>query len=87
MTTSTLTQASPARVRKRSWFEAYRMFLRNPKEMLGLKLLPLVALGWVPISMADDFLLPLIGLADDIPTTLFVGFVIVRTWWRVRTYR
>jgi hypothetical protein len=77
-------QAAP---RQRSWFEAYRMFLMNPRELLNVKLLPLIALGIVPLSMADDMLLPFIGVADDIPTALIVLFAVFRTWQRVRKYR
>jgi hypothetical protein len=55
--------------------------------LLNVKLLPLIALGIVPLSMADDLLLPFIGVADDIPTALIVLFAVFRTWQRVRKYR
>jgi hypothetical protein len=82
-----VTPVHEARVRPRSWGEAYRLFLMNPRESLGVKVLPLVALGVVPISMASDVLLPVIGLADNIPTAILVMFAALRTWQRVRTYR
>jgi hypothetical protein len=78
---------SNAHVRRRTWAEAYRAFLLNPRELLTVKLLPLIAMGILPLSMADDVLLPFIGVADDIPTAIIVGFVVLRTWQRVRRYR
>jgi hypothetical protein len=81
------TSEARPRTQQRSWFEAYRMFLMNPRELLNVKLLPLIALGIVPLSMADDLLLPFIGVADDIPTALIVLFAVFRTWQRVRKYR
>lgn len=78
---------SNAQVRRRTWVEAYRAFLLNPRELLTVKLLPLIAMGILPLSMADDVLLPFIGVADDIPTAIIMGFVVLRTWQRVRHYR
>jgi hypothetical protein len=72
---------------QRSWLEAYRAFLLNPRELLNVKLLPLIVLGIVPLSMADDLLLPFLGVVDDIPTALIVAFAVIRTWQRVRKYR
>jgi hypothetical protein len=80
-------QAHEAPPQRRSWPEAYRMFLMNPRELLNVKLLPLMLLGIVPLSLADDVLLPIIGVADDIPTALLVVYVVVRTWHQVRKYR
>lgn len=71
----------------RGWMDAYKRFLTNPKESFGLKVLPLVALGVVPAALADDVLLPFVGFLDDIPTSLFVAFVVWRTWRRVKDYR
>jgi hypothetical protein len=63
------------------------MFLMNPREPLGIKLLPLAVLGLVPLSIADDFLIPFLGVADNIPTSLLVLFTAFQTWRRVRPYR
>jgi hypothetical protein len=71
----------------RTWFEAYKLFLMNKDERLGLKLLPLVALGILPAALADDILLPFLGLADNVPMAILVMFIAVRTWMRVRLYR
>jgi hypothetical protein len=83
-----MTSTHEARPRQqRSWLEASQLFLMNPRELLNVKLLPLIALGVVPLSMADDLLLPILGVADDIPTVLLVAYVVFRTWQRVRRYR
>jgi hypothetical protein len=82
-----ITQPKNTEVQTRTWFQAYLKFLASPRELLGLKLLPLVVMGLVPISMATDVLLPVIGLADNIPTAILVIFTVFRTWMRVRTYR
>ena len=71
----------------RSWIDAYKQFLKNPRESFGLKVLPLVAMGVVPAALATDVLLPFIGIIDNIPTSLFVLFVIWRTWKQVKNYR
>ncbi len=76
----------PAQVIHRSWLEAYKRFLMSRDESLGLKLLPLAALGIVPLAVADD-IIPFVGMIDDIPTGLLVAFIAWRTWRRVRTYR
>lgn len=80
-------EVHPAGAVQRSWGQAYRAFLMNPKELLSVKLLPLIALGVLPISMATDVLLPVIGMVDNIPTALLVLFAVGKTWQRVRTYR
>lgn len=74
-------------VRTKSWAEAYVAFLLNPNEHLPTKLLPLAAIGVIPLSLLGDLMLPFVGLLDVIPTSLFVVFAIFRTWRRVRTYR
>lgn len=71
----------------RSWLDAYKQFLMNRQESFGLKVLPLVALGILPAALADDVLLPFVGFLDDIPTSLFMAFVVWRTWRRVKEYR
>lgn len=71
----------------RGWFDAYRAYLMNPHERIGTKLLPLAALGLIPLSIVDDLLLPFVGVMDDIPTALLVLFAIFRTWQKVRAYR
>lgn len=70
-----------------SWTDAYKLFLKSPSESFGIKVLPLVLLGVVPIVFADNILLPFVGLIDDIPTSLLVIFTVFRTWSRVREYR
>lgn len=85
--TDTAMSRPTARVRTRSWGEAYKLFLKSPRELLSVKLLPLIALGIVPLSVASDLLLPFVGVIDNIPTSLFVMFTIFQTWRRVRTYR
>lgn len=71
----------------RTWAQAYLRFLMNPSEHLGLKLLPLALIGLVPIAVADDLLVPFLGLADNIPMWILASFTIWRTWLRVKTYR
>lgn len=71
----------------RTWVQAYIKFLTNPREHLGLKLLPLALLGLLPIAVADDILLPFLGLADNIPMWILVAFTVWRTWLRVKDYR
>jgi len=80
-------QTPQARPVARSWFDAYKMFLMNPDESFGLKILPLVVIGVLPAMLADDILLPFLGVLDDIPTSILAAFVIFRTWMRVRRYR
>lgn len=84
-----ITRPAPTRVRDepRTWTQAYIKFLTNPTEHLGLKLLPLAILGLVPIAVADDILLPFLGMADNIPMWVLIGFTVWRTWLRVRRYR
>jgi hypothetical protein len=76
----------PSQAVQKTWFEAYKQFLTSRDESLGLKLLPLAALGIVPVAVADE-IIPFIGMLDDIPTALLVGFIAWRTWLRVKTYR
>lgn len=71
----------------RSWAGAYIQFLRSSQESRVLKMMPLVLAGVIPLSVADDFILPIVGLIDDIPTTLLTIIVIVITAVRVRKYR
>ena len=80
---------TPTRVREepRTWVQAYIKFLTNPAEHLGLKMLPLAIMGLVPIAVADDILLPLMGMADNIPMWILTAFTVWKTWTRVRTYR
>lgn len=79
----------PTRVRPlpRTWLQAYLKFLTNSNEHLGLKLLPLAIMGLLPIAVADDVLLPFLGMADNIPMSVLIAFTVWRTWTRVRTYR
>ncbi len=81
------TQPTQARVMMKSWGEAYKSFLKSPDESFGLKILPLIALGVLPLSLADDILVPFLGIADDIPTSLLILFTVFRTWQRVRHHR
>ena len=71
----------------RGWLDAYWAYLLDPYEHIGTKLLPLAALGLIPLSFVDDLLLPFVGVMDDIPTALLVLFAIFRTWQKVRAYR
>jgi hypothetical protein len=75
------------RAEPKSWTDAYRAFLKSRDESFGLKVLPLALMGIVPIALANDVLLPFIGVIDNIPTSLLVLFTVWRTWTRVKTYR
>ena len=44
-------------------------------------------MGLLPITMADDILLPFFGMVDNIPMTILVMYIAVRTWMRVRVYK
>ena len=74
-------------VSNKSWVAAYFEFIRSPHENRVLKLMPMVLLGIIPISLLDNFFIPILGLVDDIPTTIVTIIVLILTWRRVRTYR
>ena len=71
----------------RGWPGAYVAFLRSPHESRILKLMPLALIGVVPLSIVDDFLLPVVGIADDIPTWIVTLIVVGMTAWKVKRYR
>ncbi len=50
-------------------------------------MMPLALAGIIPLSIVDDFLLPVVGIADDIPTWIVSLIVIGMTAWRVKAYR
>ena len=70
-----------------NWFGAYMKFLGSSSEHHVLKLMPLVLLGIIPISIADDLLLPVFGVIDDLPTLAVAIVVFGMTLIRVRKYR
>jgi hypothetical protein len=72
---------------QRSWSEAYLKFLSSGRENIFLKIAPLALVGIIPLSILDDVLLPIIGVADDIPTSILVAAIVALTWNRVRKYR
>jgi uncharacterized membrane protein YkvA (DUF1232 family) len=72
---------------KTSWVSAYVKYLRDPHQNKALKLMPLVLIGVVPLSIVDDFLLPVLGFSDDLPTWIVALLVLGMTWTRVRDYR
>ncbi len=47
---------------RKSWPQAYMAFLESPHERRVLKMMPLVLMGVVPLSIADDFSFPFLGL-------------------------
>ncbi len=71
----------------KGWAAAYFEFIRSPHENRILKMMPLVLMGVIPISLLDNFFIPVLGVIDDIPTTLLTIIVVVITLIRVRTYR
>lgn len=71
----------------RSWPAAYLEFIKNPRENRVLKMMPLALVGIIPLSVIDDFLIPFIGVADDLPTSVLVLVVLFLTWRRVKIYR
>lgn len=79
--------SKPTQSVERSWTQAYIHFLRDRHESRTLKIMPLVILGIVPISIVDDFLLPVLGIADDLPTFLLVIVVAALTLIKVNGHR
>jgi len=73
--------------RPTGWVTAYFRFVSSPNESRILKLMPVVLLGIVPISVLDNFFIPVLGIIDDIPTTVLTVIVLILTWLRVQTYR
>jgi hypothetical protein len=87
MTVAALTKPIVTPTTKNSWPKAYFRFLKNPEERLGTKLLPLVAVGIIPVSLVEDVVLPFLAVIEFVPTSLFIIFTLFRTWQRVRLYR
>lgn len=70
-----------------SWQEAFRLYLRDPhaKKMLrrfAVRFLP-VATG---IAFLDDFLLPGVGLIDDVTLPFLIGGMLVMLY-KINRYR
>lgn len=79
--------SSKKSIRQKGWVAAYFEFIRSPHESRIIKLMPLVLMGIIPISLLDNFFIPVLGVVDDIPTALLTIVVLAITIMRVRKYR
>lgn len=62
---------------KIGWLSAFRLWLKDPRASLLLKLLLAPAVAWLPFDVANDVLAPGLGFSDDLPMAV-VLFLIYR---------